>query len=202
MHILAIETSTQACSAALLADNIIIEEFKIAPSEHSKLILSMIDSVLIKGKLQLSDLDCIAFGAGPGSFIGVRIAASLVQGLAYGVAKPVVSVSSLQTLAQNIVDKYNVKRAIVAIDARMQQIYHGLFELDRKSIMQLVGIEEVSDTVALKKQCHDDLKYYIAGGELFPTAGSVAKIAANKYQQDEILEATQAVPSYIRNVIV
>ena len=93
MKILALDTATEACSAALYIDGDIQERFEIAPRVHTKLLLPMIDSLMAEAELRPQQLDAIAFGCGPGSFTGVRIATGVMQGIAYGADLPVVPVS-------------------------------------------------------------------------------------------------------------
>lgn len=98
--ILAIETATDACSVALSTAEKIFTEYVIEPQAHSKLLLGMVQSVCKQADIALPQVQAFAFGKGPGSFTGLRIAASVVQGLAFGSNKPVIAVSSLQVLAQ------------------------------------------------------------------------------------------------------
>ena len=105
MKILALDTATEACSAALLSNDSVYERHEIAPRRHAELILPMVDGVLAEAGLGLKDLDAIAFGRGPGAFTGIRIAAGVTQGLALGADLPVIPLSSLATLAQGVIDK-------------------------------------------------------------------------------------------------
>lgn len=129
--ILAVDTSTEACSAALYTDGEIIAEYKIAPREHSRLILKMIDNLLIKVGLTITEIDAIAFGRGPGSFMGLRIAAGVVQGIAFAHDLPVIPISTLKAIAQRAYEQTQNKNILVAIDARMDEIYWCGYYLDQ-----------------------------------------------------------------------
>ncbi|MCP4407178.1 MAG: tRNA (adenosine(37)-N6)-threonylcarbamoyltransferase complex dimerization subunit type 1 TsaB, partial [Gammaproteobacteria bacterium] len=98
MKLLAIETATEACSASLLIDGAIINRYKLAPRRHTQLILPMCEALTAEAGVVLSQLDAVAFGCGPGSFTGVRIAAGVVQGIAFAWALPVMPVSTLAAL--------------------------------------------------------------------------------------------------------
>src|SRR4051812_31549034 len=121
--ILAIDTSTDACSAALLINGIVREKFRLAQRQHVQLILPLIHELLLEANLTLKQLDAIAFGCGPGSFTGLRIAASVMQGLAYAIDLPVIAVSSLQALAQGVYREFSANNVIVTMDAHMQSCY-------------------------------------------------------------------------------
>jgi tRNA threonylcarbamoyladenosine biosynthesis protein TsaB len=152
VKILAVDTATEACSAALLTDGEIVAremEFERGHAEH---ILPMVEAVLSEGGTSLAALDAIAFGRGPGGFTGVRLAASVVQGLAFAADRPVVPVSDLAAVAQRALDlDRDVSGVVVCNDARMQQVYWGCFERGATRLASAVGVERVGapETVGL-----------------------------------------------------
>ena len=141
MKLLAIETSTEACSAAISINDACAYRYELAPRKHSKLILPMIDSLLSEADIKINALDCICFSHGPGAFTGVRIGISVAQGLAYPHDIPVIGVSSLKTLAQQF-SKENDHIA-TAIDARMNEIYWGLYKKNDEGVMEEITKEKV-----------------------------------------------------------
>src|SRR3712207_948576 len=124
MKILAIETSTESCSAALLIDAVVDAREVRAGQRHSELLLPMIDELLNTHSMRLQDLDGIAYGEGPGSFTGLRIACGVVQGLAFGADLPVVGIGTLLALAAGT----DGERVVYCLDARMQEVYHAAYE--------------------------------------------------------------------------
>lgn len=144
MRLLAIDTSGEACSAALLSDAEFVQRLELEPRRHGELILGMMDALLAESGLALSSLDALAFGRGPGSFTGVRIAASVVQGTAFGADLPVVPVSTLAALAQGHYRVRGCERSLAAFDARMGELYWGRYRLGAAGLMALVGREEVA----------------------------------------------------------
>ena len=130
MNILAIETATDACSCALDCSGTIVARHAVEPRRHTELLLPMIDEVLADAGAGLGMLDAIAFGRGPGSFTGLRIACSVAQGLGFGAHCPLVAVSTLQVIAGGMHRSQGVLRVLVAIDARMGEVYWGGFEWD------------------------------------------------------------------------
>ena len=132
MKILAIDTSTEACSAALLIDGEVTSQYQLAPREHSRLILKIIDKLLADAEVPVCSLDAIAFGRGPGSFMGLRIAAGVVQGKAFAHDIPVIPISTLKTMAQRAYEQTNIENVLVAIDARMDEVYWAAYTLNNK----------------------------------------------------------------------
>jgi len=129
LRVLAIDTATEACSAAMLcAPDRVYGRYEEPGRGHAERILALVDAVLGESKLTLGELDAIAFGRGPGSFTGVRLAASIVQGLAFAQGLPVVPVSDLRALAQRALDAAPEARSVlVCADARMREVYWGCF---------------------------------------------------------------------------
>ena len=123
MKILAIETSSHACSVALLNEDKVKISHIISPMQQAKLILPMIDELLKSSALTLNDLDAIAYGCGPGGFTGVRIAASVAQGLGFAVKLPIIPISSLAVMAEAAFLERQWRKLLVAVDARADQIY-------------------------------------------------------------------------------
>jgi tRNA threonylcarbamoyladenosine biosynthesis protein TsaB len=134
-RVLAIDTATEACSAAILVADEVYERFLIAPRRHSALILPMVEEVLAEAGVSLRQLDGLAFGRGPGSFTGVRIAAGVIQGLALASDLPVAPVSTLWALAQGACRSGAAECIVAALDARMGEVYLGIYTTGRIDTM-------------------------------------------------------------------
>ncbi len=209
MIILAIDTSTDACSAALFIstdgtksnNSKTIERFELAPRAHTHLILPMIDELLKEAGLKLQDVDAFAFGQGPGSFTGVRIAASIIQGLSFGVAKPVIPISTLRAIAQGAYRESGITQCFAWLDARLEQIYWGLFKLDSHNIMQAVTKEgvESENLIELPEGFRAEDWPKISN---YPRAADIAHIAAALYQSGHLLKPEDAQPVYLRDEVV
>jgi tRNA threonylcarbamoyladenosine biosynthesis protein TsaB len=127
MKLLALDTATERCSAALWLDGTCLSRATQQPSGHGELILSMIDELLAEGGMVLSRLDAIAFGRGPGAFTGVRLATSVTQGLAFAADLPVLPISDLAAVAQAALVRTVRPVVLVCQDARMAQVYWAIF---------------------------------------------------------------------------
>ncbi len=214
MKILALDTSTEACSVALSVDGHSCGRLELGV-QHSSRILAMVDEVLAEATLALADLDALAFGRGPGSFTGLRIGAGVAQGLAFGAGLPVVPVSSLAAMAQG----QRRDRVLTAFDARMSQVYWGAYRRGPDGIVTLMGDEQVVapgdvpvpetgdwfgvgsgwDQYAeeLKARLGDRVQDWSQGGH--PHARDVARLGESGFNNDEAVSAEHALPVYLRD---
>lgn len=128
MKLLALDTATEACSAALLVGGEVIERYEVLGRGHAERLLPMVQEVLAEGGVALSALDAIAFGRGPGGFTGLRIAAGVTQGLAFGAGLPVVPVSDLAALAARAATHHGRRHVLACLDARMAEVYWAAFD--------------------------------------------------------------------------
>ncbi len=135
MILLAIETATEACSVALAIDGAVRERFELAPRRHAELALPWIDALLAEAGVARRSIDAIAVGRGPGAFTGVRLAVALAQGLALGLDRPLLPVSSLAALALGARAQPG-ERVLAAVDARMGEIYLGACRVGEDGLPQ------------------------------------------------------------------
>ncbi|MBS1270781.1 MAG: tRNA threonylcarbamoyladenosine biosynthesis protein TsaB [Gammaproteobacteria bacterium] len=216
-RILAVETSTRACSVALLWDGECREILRLERNRHAEILIPMARELLAHGDCRFEQLDTVAFGSGPGSFTGLRIGISVVQGLAFGIDRPVVPVSSLLALATRINSAY----VLAGIDARMHQLYWNVYErvggygmralqeprVSGPTDIRLPGGEEWTAAgtgcdvyrAALMRMHTADVEF--AQG-VHPHAGDVARIAESEYVAGNAVDAGEAAPEYVRNDIV
>ncbi|MFK7794411.1 MAG: tRNA (adenosine(37)-N6)-threonylcarbamoyltransferase complex dimerization subunit type 1 TsaB [Gammaproteobacteria bacterium] len=219
VKLLGIETATEACSAAVLIDNEVVERFEVVPRKHNELILPMCESVLADAGISLKQLDAIAFGCGPGAFTGIRIAASVTQGIALAYDLPVASISTLANLAYQA--KVRVGELVMpAIDARMDEVYWGLYkkisdnvELVSEERVQLPSDVSISDNISCGLgtgwgSYEQVLKQAISGstdnviGDALPHAKITVQLAKYKYLDQQMVDAMHALPVYLRNQVV
>jgi tRNA threonylcarbamoyladenosine biosynthesis protein TsaB len=179
MKLLALDTASAQCSAALLYGHDLLERAVATPREHALLLLPMVDALLSESGLRLRDLDGIAFGCGPGSFTGLRIAASVTQGLAAGAGVPVLPVSDLRALAERArVLASTCTRAsggwlLACMDARMGEAYWGLFE----DMGQPVGMARDHEMLSAPAALLEELPRIMPPGALISTAAGMGLAA-------------------------
>jgi len=164
VKLLALDTSSIACSVALQLDETVIERYEEQPREHTRILIPMIQSVVDEAGTTLSELDAIVLGNGPGSFIGMRIAASVAQGLAFGSGLKIVAVSSMAAVAAQVFEEDDVAEVVVAQDAHMQEVYLGIYRRDDDGRPTEVIAEQLHG-LGVISQCSDsDEKFRVAAG--------------------------------------
>ena len=219
-RLLAIDTATEACSAALLIDGHLIERSEIAPRRHAELILPMIESLCAEAGISRRQIDGIAVGRGPGAFTGVRLAISVAQGLALGLDVPVVPVSSLAALAQDVPVEIDAP-ILAVIDARMGEVYAGTFRRNRAGLVEPIGAESVGPASRVVLPPRDDWAVVGSGwsvyrdvlvarlpreprwadGARLPQAHAVARLAAPQFVAGRGVAPEAALPVYLRDKV-
>lgn len=216
MRILAFDTSTEYCTAALWLDGTLIYREIHAGQTHSQLLLPMCQDLLAEAEVGLAQLDGIAFGAGPGSFTGLRIACAVAQGLAFGADVPVLGVSTLLALAE----ASGAERVIACLDARMGEVYHAVYRREEcdwvtDSEPRLCAPQQVPTIAGLDWcGCGSGFKAYVEPlqaryadalvnirPELYPHAREIAHLAAPHIKAGQGTAAELAAPLYIRDKV-
>lgn len=216
MKILALETSTEYCSAALWRDGEVEEEAVRAGQRHSELLLPMVDGLLRRRGLKVGQLDGLAFGEGPGSFTGLRIACGLVQGLAFGAGLKCAGVSTLLALAEGTA----ALRVVCCLDARMGQIYHAAYARrgDGWAVVHEPGLWAADSAPPLPEGAWTGCGSGFAGHaqalgrryagrlsaimpEAYPRARHVATLAAREFASGGGVEPEHAIPVYLRDKV-
>lgn len=216
MNLLAIETATETCSVALTVNGEVLERYQHAPRQHAELILPWVGQLMAEAGIGFSALDAIAFSRGPGSFTSLRIGIGVVQGLAWACDRPVIPVSSLAATAQTAAGK-GVSAALVALDARMNEVFTGTFEVDSEGIMLATSEErvcgpqdvQIPDAAAMhaigngfdRYPSLNSLADRMAGKrfDVWPKASSVLQLAQHWSKTHQALPAERAQPVYLRN---
>ena len=226
MRILAIDTTSGACSAALYDDGAVCERFFRAERDHTRRLLPMVDEVLAEGGVRLAQLDALAVSRGPGSFTGLRIAISCAQGLAFAADLPVVPVSSLAALAAGAVRSHPHWRGapvLSVLDARMQEVYWGIYHSDEphKSLLPEAVSSPDGVVVALQQaklvasagaslfaagpglhyQAFGDLNFKECVQDCDIHARDIVELAAGLWQNNEYIAAAELEPIYLRNEV-
>jgi len=216
MRVLALETSTEYCSVALWLDGVVVERCELVGQKHSELLMAMLEDVLKQAGVKLAQLDGIAFGMGPGSFTGVRIACGAAQGLAFGANLPVAGVCTLQALAE----ASGKLRVIAALDARMGEIYHAAYEKREGAWVALseprlckpeeapplpgngwfgAGSGFAVHGAVLAERYAGQLQG--ADDAAVPQAAAIAALGAAQFAQGVGMDAAEALPLYLRDKV-
>lgn len=224
LRILALDTATPACSVALWQDGNIIANQRLVEQQHSQYILPMIEQLLAESQLSLSQLDALAVGQGPGSFTGVRMAVSVAQGLAFGANLPVLPISTLAILAEQVYQLTGHSRVLTAIDARMNELYWAVYQKDVQQqwqcyqTEQVIAAEQIEQQVARWPTDYQQATWATAGtgwqvvpqllnqqltlvnsSVIYPYAEFILPLAVTAWQQQLQISAQQLQPSYLRN---
>lgn len=224
MKILALDTSTDACSIALINGDKLSICHQVIPKQHALSLLTLINQTL---NIDLSTLTALAWGCGPGSFTGLRIAASAIQALSFAYDLPIVNISSLAAMAQTAYQERGWKRLLVAVDARMQEVYWGQYQINEQGYAELIGEEVVSKAsevpvnlptvaageacyglgngwVSYQKELNNRIQYDLKAIDItsMPKALAIAQLGRLKYERGECLQAAEALPVYLRNKVV
>ena len=153
LHLLALDASSSACSAALLrqdeAGSECLTRFEMTPRAHTRRLMPMVDEVLAEAQVSPTQLDAVAYGRGPGSFTGLRIAAGVAQGLAFGLNCPLLGVSTLEALALQAHRRYHLRHVVTALDARMGEVYAATWHC-LKDVITPMSAEAVLAPKALR----------------------------------------------------
>jgi len=220
--ILAIDTSTENCSVALLINNKCYVRRSIAPRDHAKKVLPFIDELLKEAQVTLNELDALAFGCGPGSFTGVRIGIGIAQGLAFGADLPLIPVSTLKTMSQGCYRIHGAEFVAPAIDARMSEVYWARYHRQIDGQWTIIDPECVIAPETLKHSLsHDDRVWFSAGTGwqtykevlselsfdivpsdiLYPDAEDIVHLATFEWQKGNTVVAEEASPVYLRDTV-
>jgi tRNA threonylcarbamoyladenosine biosynthesis protein TsaB len=217
MRVLALDTSTEACSVALLLDGELRMRFKVTERSHADLVLPMVESLLDEAGVSLGALDGLAFGRGPGAFTGLRIASGVVQGLALGAGLPVAPVSSLAAVAEQVPAAPG-EVVLVCNDARMGEVYWGHFCREADGGIVALAAESVSGPeragVGVPNVRHaagnawprfPQLAQRLAGAGvvlhegIYPRADAVARLGARLLAAGRGVPPEAALPVYVRD---
>jgi len=217
MNILALDSSTEACSVALLSDQDVTEKFEVIGRGHAEHLLPMIENLLNETGAALDDIELFAYGAGPGSFTGLRIGAAMMQGLALARECKLVAVSSLAALASQ-----QQGQVLSVIDARMEQVYYGLYRVGDNVAPELQGEVAVSspEGILLPEQANiivagtgwdrykDEFcqmqteRRNITGiDNVHPHAADVARLALYESVRGKETDPADALPQYVRDKV-
>lgn len=222
--LLALDTSTEACSVALWHKGEKTHLDELAQRTHTKRILPMVDELLANSGINLKQVDALVFGRGPGSFTGVRVGAGIAQGLAFGADLPVIAVSNLTAMAQAAFELHQVENVAAAIDARMNEVYFS--QVKREKVRSELGeffqwnpvieeqvcqpekvLEQLSDLSAYRVGTgwvvYPQFKYSgLEGGDIIlPSAQYMLELALTDYVQNKIISALEIEPVYLRNEV-
>ncbi|MFQ6005542.1 MAG: tRNA (adenosine(37)-N6)-threonylcarbamoyltransferase complex dimerization subunit type 1 TsaB [Woeseia sp.] len=223
MNLLALDTSSNACSVALKIGDDVSALHEVQPKQHTRILVPMVTSLLSDAGASLHDLAAVVLGNGPGSFIGMRIGASVAQGLAFGSGLKIVPVSSMAAVAAEVMDRYSAARVVVAQDARMNEAYLGVYRADEHRQPVAETQETLQPIEAIEGLAGEDAKDTFAAGQgwqkyaellelnraaifelvdvHYPRANYLLGLGAAGLQEGTAIEPDCLAPAYIREKV-
>lgn len=214
--ILLLDAATEALSLAL-SHHLKNSHFEVCPQQHSQKMLPLVKELLENTNTKLSELDCIAYGRGPGSFTGVRVGVSVTQGLAFSTGLPVIGISNLQMMAQQAFETTDATSVLATIDARMGEIYIAQYKKNDLGLAECIGEEQVikpdefefpSDVLMAVGTGVQTYRSYFKKDNIvindditLPNAHYMANIACNEFRLGNIVDAKDAQPVYVRDTV-
>ncbi|MGC3871791.1 tRNA (adenosine(37)-N6)-threonylcarbamoyltransferase complex dimerization subunit type 1 TsaB [Halomonas sp. GXIMD04776] len=220
--LLALDASSSACSCAVWRDGEVFSRFALTPREHTRRLMPMIDDVLAEAQLSHNDLDALAYGQGPGSFTGLRIAAGVAQGLAFALERPLIGVSTLAALALSAHRRYHLRHVISALDARMNEIYVAAYHCRDDHVTPLMDEAVMSPQSLELPDAPQDVDWCGVGSgwalwesmptlvkaglnqrfpDLQPAADEMVRLAARAFDAEEGRPAHEVIPVYLRDQV-
>ncbi len=216
---IAIDTSTDRFTLAAMNDGELFEFNQENCIDHAQDIYRNINNILTESRLELKDLDFIAYGSGPGRFTGLRIAAAATQAISYSQQTPVCSISSLATIAQVASETYSLDKIAVVMDAGRKQIYFGCYQKSEDGLVASTISDCLIDVDAfhfsgtnffgvgkgwkeytnLKKQCSVEVAEQAQ--EILPDAKTMIKLAIREFKSGKGVESFEALPNYLRDQV-
>ncbi|ARS53418.1 tRNA (adenosine(37)-N6)-threonylcarbamoyltransferase complex dimerization subunit type 1 TsaB [Kushneria konosiri] len=220
--LLALDASSSACSVALWMDGHVISRVEHAPRGHTRRLMPMIDALLDEAGIARTSLDAIAYGHGPGSFTGIRIAAGVAQGIAYGLGCPLLGVSTLRALARSACQRDGASLVMPALDARLGELYVALYQVEQGQLKAVLddavmapgalvlpsctpgSITMIGSGVALMDGLSLDVRECIGTSieSRDPEACDIAQLAAMDLASGLITSPQEALPIYLRDQVV
>ena len=219
MNLLALDTSSDACSVALQSGADMFEMHVVEPRQHTKILVPMIEELLRDSGVALAGLDAVVLGNGPGSFIGMRIGASVAQGICHGAGLQIVPVSSLAAIAAEVIEEHGAENVLVAQDARMHEVYLGRFHADAERLPVADDAEKICGIGPLTVPTRE---YTAAGagwnnypdllaqnsnliaataGVIYPRARYLVQLGVKLIQAGRAIAPGALVPAYIRSKV-
>ena len=209
MKFAAFETATEWCSVAVWVDGEVTGAEESAGNRHGELVLPMLGRLLAAAGLSIAQLDAVAFGAGPGSFTGLRIACGVAQGLAFARDLPVLGIPTLEAMAEEC----GAVRVVACLDARMREVYYSAIEKDDLRWREIVPAQCVAPAAVQMPPgegwvgCGNGFAAYGSLGfsnvipDIHPSAVAVARLAAPRLAAGEGVDAALAAPVYVRDKV-